>query len=139
MRDREQKKRWSESKNSGMTLVVMAITLSLMFAVMGLAIEVAGFYSVRRHTQTAADAGAKAGATELWRGGTNATILTAAQGGATQNGYTNGANGATVTVNIHRADGWCAAYGNISDCVEAIVTQAESMNLMRVFTNTQST
>jgi len=60
-------------KESGSVIVMTAMMATVLFGVMGMAIEVAGFYSLKRKMQTAADAGAKAGAIELWNGTTNWT------------------------------------------------------------------
>src|SRR5437773_3232247 len=51
---------------SGSVIVLSAVMLTVLFGVMGLAIEVGAIYSVKRKMQTAADAGAKAGAIEIW-------------------------------------------------------------------------
>ena len=49
-------------KESGSVIVLTAMMVTVLFGVMGMAIEVAGFYSLKRKMQTAADAGAKSGA-----------------------------------------------------------------------------
>src|SRR5436309_6145363 len=84
-------------KESGSVIVLTAIVATVLFGVMGLAVEVAGFYSLKRKMQTAADAGAKSGAIELGNG--TANWVAEARRGTSQNGYTHGVDGVTVTVN----------------------------------------
>ena len=83
-------------KESGSVIVLVAMVATVLFGVMGLAIEVAGFYSLKRKMQTAADAGAKSGAIEIYKASGNWDVE--ARRGATQNGYTGGVDGVTVTV-----------------------------------------
>src|SRR5436309_12984107 len=84
-------------KESGSVIVLTAMMVTVLFGVMGMAIEVAGFYSLKRKMQTAADAGAKSGAIELGNGTANWAVE--ARRCTSQNGYTHGVDGATVTVN----------------------------------------
>jgi hypothetical protein len=107
---------------------------SVLFGVMGLAIEVSGFYSLKRKMQTGADAGAKSGAIEIYKASGNWDVE--ARRGATQNGYTGGVDGATVTVNRPPAAGDHA--GN-SNYVEVIIQQVQNLHLIRVLSNAQTT
>src|SRR5207244_10169451 len=85
------------TNESGSVIVLTAMMATVLFGVVGMAVEVAGFYSLKRKMQTAADAGAKAGAIELFNGTANWT--TEARRGTSQIGYTHGTDGVTVIVN----------------------------------------
>src|SRR5881409_3814546 len=119
-------------KESGSVIVMAAMIATVLFGVMGLAIEVSGFYSLKRKMQTAVDAGAKAGAIELFNGTTNWT--TEARRGTSQNGYTHGTDGVTVTVNSPPTTR-AAAIFRTSSYVEVIVQQAQNLHLMTILTN----
>src|SRR6266571_5018096 len=119
-------------KESGSVIVMTAMMATVLFGVMGMAIEVAGFYSLKRKMQTAADAGAKAGAIERWNGTTNWT--TEARRGTSQNGYTHGTDGVTVTVNSPPTTRAAAIYQS-SRYVEVIVQQPQNLHLMTILSN----
>jgi hypothetical protein len=82
----------------------------------------------RRLVQSAADSAAIAGALELNFNSGNVT--SSARAAATQNGFTNGTGGATVTVNNGPASG---THAGDASYVEAIVTQNQPTFLMKVF------
>src|SRR5437762_12249909 len=115
-------------KASGSVIVLTAMMATVLFGVMGLAIEVAGFYSLKRKMQTAADAGAKAGAIELFNGTTNWT--TEARRGTSQNGYTHGTDGVKVTGNSPPTTR-AAAIFRTGSYVVLIVQQPQHLHLMR--------
>src|SRR5206468_8090493 len=125
----------SDWKESGSVIVLTAIMATVLFGVMGMAIEVAGFYSLKRKMQTAADAGAKAGAIELFKGTPNWTVE--ARRGTSQNGYTHGTDGVTVTVNSPPTTR-AAAIFRTSSYVEVIVQQPQTLHLMRILNNLQT-
>jgi Flp pilus assembly protein TadG len=84
---------------AGQAVVMVAIIfMALMFAV-GLAIDAGQLYAARRTMQEASDAGAFAGAVVLYQGGTMTQATQAAIDDATKNGFTDGAQNTTVTVN----------------------------------------
>ena len=83
----------------GQVIVMVAILfMALLFAV-GLAIDAGQLFAAKREQQEAADAGAFAGAVVLYQGGTVLQATAAAIADATRNGFTDGLNGALVTVN----------------------------------------
>jgi Flp pilus assembly protein TadG len=123
-------------KESGNVIVLTAMMATAFFGVMGLAVEVSGFYSAKRKMQTAADAGAKSGAIEIWRVSGNWEVE--ARRGATQNGYTDGVDGATVIVNSPPTDRASAVYQN-SNFVEVIVQQTQNLHLMTILSNRRTT
>src|SRR5438552_18644292 len=85
---KERVRPWYGRKESGSVIVLTAMMVTVLFGVMGMAIEVAGFYSLKRKMQTAADAGAKSGAIELGNGTANWAVE--ARRCTSQNGYTHG-------------------------------------------------
>ena len=130
---RQQRRRGNGEQ--GTILIFLAAFAFILIAFLGLAFDAAFLYFEKRRVQTAADAGAIAGAQELLRGSTS-TVTTAAQKDSSLNRFTNGQNGTTVTVNHPPASGPSA--GN-SDFVEVIVSKAESAWFMRVLGATSST
>ena len=83
----------------GQAIVMVAIVfMAVMFAV-GLAIDAGQLFAAKRAQQEAADAGAFAGAVVLYQGGTVLQATAAAIADATKNGFTDGVNATTVTVN----------------------------------------
>ena len=83
----------------GQAIVMIAIVfMALMFAV-GLAIDAGQLFAAKRAQQEAADAGAFAGAVVLYQRGTVLEATAAAIADAARNGYIDGANATTVTVN----------------------------------------
>ncbi len=94
----------------------VALSLIVLLAFMGLAIDLGYFRSVKRQMQTAADASAMAGAAELPFN--NAT--TAAKADSAANGFTDGINGVKVTVNNPPVSG---QHAGDTKYVETIVSQ----------------
>ena len=84
---------WRE--DNGQTLVLAAVTMTLLIGFMGLSVDIGLLFRERRVAQIAADAAAVAAANELSYG----TSLTAARTDAALNGFTNGVNGVSVTMN----------------------------------------
>lgn len=111
----------------GAILILGAVTIVVVFAFAGFALDAAYMYLHKRNMQTAADAGAYAGALELMRGNTDVT--SAAQNDTALNGFTNGSNGVSVTVNNPPASG--GESGN-TNFVEVIVSHAQSTWFMRI-------
>ncbi len=105
---------------SGFTLITVTLSLSLLIAFAGLAADVGYLEFVKRHMQTAADAGAIAGDQEVLRNDTS-QIQPAALHDATKNGYTDGSNNTTVTVNHPPTSGY---YSGDSSAVEVIIQQS---------------
>jgi Flp pilus assembly protein TadG len=106
--------------------VLATISMVVLMGFAALAVDVGQFWTVRRSMQTAADAGAVAGAIALrLKQNTNA----AAQSATSLNGFTNDSQGVTVTVNNPPAGG---AYAGNSEYVEVIVAQPRPTYFMRV-------
>jgi Flp pilus assembly protein TadG len=111
---------------SGQILVLAAMAMVVLMGFLALTIDVGQFWSIRRNMQTAADAAATAGATALRF---RQDAAAAAQSVTSLNGFTNGNNGVTVTVNNPPASG---AYAGNSKYVEVIVAQSKSTYFMHV-------
>src|SRR5258708_16265128 len=110
----------------GQVLVIVAMGILVLRAFVGLAIDLGQFWSVRRHMQTAADAAAVAGAAALRRSGSPSDAATAA---SSTNGFANGTNDVTVTVNNPPSAG---VYAGNTGYVEVIVSQPQPTYFMRV-------
>jgi Flp pilus assembly protein TadG len=80
---------------AGQAIVVVAFALVALLAILGLAVDMGYLRYVKRQLQTAADAAAIAGASELSYG----DVTTAAKNDSSANGFTDGTKNATVTVN----------------------------------------
>src|SRR3954451_12824361 len=111
-------------RQSGSVLILGALSIFVLFAFMGLALDASYMFFQKRRMQTAADAGALAGAQELLRNtaASNSTISTSALNDASLNEFTDATNGVTVAVNHPPITGPSA--GN-SGYVEVVVTQPQ--------------
>jgi hypothetical protein len=97
----------------GQAMPIIAICLVVIFGFVALAVDVGAAQYRQRTQQTAADAAAIAGATELEYSQVSSDVAVAAQADATSNGFTAGAND-TVTVN------WPPATGNYAGNTGAV-------------------
>ena len=107
----------SRRQPSGQILVLTALAMVAVIGSAALAVDVGFLYSARRQMQTAADAAAVAGATALRDG---QSVTGAAKTGSSLDGFTDGQNNVTVTVNNPPASG---TYAGNSSYVEVIVKQ----------------
>src|SRR5439155_10574785 len=98
----------------------------VLLAFVGLAFDVGYVQWSRRRAQTATDAGAMAGA---WANKQGDTYVTAGQNASADNGYTNGTDGVTVTINKPPTSG---SYTTDANAVEAIVSQDAPSYFMRI-------
>ena len=115
-------------QEQGSILIIVAMLMLVLVAFMGLAFDASYMYYYKRRAQTAADAGAIAGAQELLRG-TPTEVTIAARKDTQLNRFTHATNGVTVTVNNPPASGTRA--GN-SGFVEVIVSAPRPTWFMRV-------
>jgi Flp pilus assembly protein TadG len=106
---------------SGQALVMSALCMTCLIGFVALATDVGVLLREKRLAQIAADAGAIAGAGEYNYGGATAAN-TAAQAATTQNGFTNGSSGATVTVHSPPSYG---PHASANGYVEVIVQQVQ--------------
>src|SRR5690348_9486558 len=87
-----------------MIVMVAIVFMALMFVV-GLAVDAGQLFASKRAQQEAADAASFAGAVVIYQNGTTAQAIAAAVADATKNGYTDGVNSTTVTVNAPPTSG----------------------------------
>lgn len=117
------------NRQRGSILPMVSVLAMTIVAFMGLAFDSSYFYYEKRRVQTAADAGALAGAQELYRGSTT-TITDAARKDTSLNRYTHQVNGVDVTVNHPPASG--SHVGN-TNFVEVIVSRPRPTWFIRMF------
>ena len=106
-------------RRRGFVMITMIVSLTILVAFLGLAID-AGFeqyFKIRM--QTAADAAALGGARELSASGV-ANLVSAADGDAAANGFTNGQKSVAITVNNPPASGYSTGD---SSAVEVLISQ----------------
>jgi Flp pilus assembly protein TadG len=87
------------TEQGGQMIVMVAIVFMALLFVVGLAVDAGQLFSAKRSQQEAADAAAFAGAVVLYQNGTVLQATQAAIDDAIRNGFTDGANNTTVTVN----------------------------------------
>jgi Flp pilus assembly protein TadG len=115
---------------NGQTLVLTALCMTAMLGFMALALDVGLLFRARRNMQTAADSAAIAGAQDYMWNASTTTARTQAKNASIANGYTDGASGAVVTVNIPPTSGPNTGSAGF---VEAIVSQPVSTVFMGMF------
>jgi len=106
----------------GFVLTTMAVVTAVLMECIGLGIDAGYLELVKTRMQGAADAAAVGGAQELKANGA-ANLVSAAMNDAALNGFTNGQNSVSITVNNPPKSG---NYTADSTAVEAIVTQSVS-------------
>lgn len=116
----------ARSGELGQAIVVVALALVVILAILGLAVDMGYLRYTKRQLQTAADAAAMAGAAELTYG----DVTPAAQADSASNGFTNGTNGATVTVNNPPLSG---QHVGDSQYVETIVAKSTPTFFAKAF------
>jgi Flp pilus assembly protein TadG len=100
-------RRWAEDRSQdGLVLVWMSLTLTLMLLFAGFAVDMSNWWLQAQRIQTAADAGAHAGAAFLPADFTNARSKATSETG--RNGYTTGgSDNQVVTVNpVLKTQNW---------------------------------
>ena len=118
-------------EEDGQALILLAAMMMTLLMFVGLAIDAGQLFVARRTMQEAADAAAYAGAVVLYQHKTQGLpanvadaetlALQAARDDATRNGYTDGVDGAIVTVNLPPATGPFATVTNRRLYVEVII------------------
>jgi hypothetical protein len=116
------------SSRRGFVFITMVITLTVLIAFLGLAIDVGYEQYMKVRMQTAADAAALGGARELVASGST-NLVSAAQGDAATNGFTNGQSNVIVTVNNPPTTGYSTAD---SSAVEVLISQSVPTFFMQV-------
>jgi Flp pilus assembly protein TadG len=116
----------------GQALVLTALCCVMLVGMLGFATDVGLLLMAKRNLQVAADSAALAGAAELNYG----DYASAAQAAAAQNGFTNGSNGVTVSVNpsgTANPSPLNGPYKNQAGYLEVVITQIRSTFFMKVF------
>src|SRR5579862_3344552 len=103
---------------SGQVVVLAVMMTAVLCGLAGLAVDEGVFQNDRRQMQAAADSAAIAGDQEILAGNSD-SITSAAFTDAQKNGFTNGSNNVTVTVNSPPLSG---SYSGDSNAVEVIVS-----------------
>ena len=122
-------------RERGFILVTMIVSLTVLLAFLGLAIDVGYQQYMKVRMQTAADAAALGGSRELAASGSS-NLVTAAQGDAATNGFTNGQNSVTVTVHNPPSTGYSTSD---SSAVEVLISQSVPTFFMQVLGFTAGT
>ncbi len=104
----------------GVVLILAAILIPVLLGFAGLAIDLGWLYFNKLGMQNAADAGALAGAFQLKKGQSYASIQAMARHDTSVNGYTEGLNGTTVIVNTPPTSG---KFSDNTSYVEVIINQ----------------
>jgi len=99
----------------GVILLIAAGLMFVLLAFVGLAFDVGYLQWSRRRAQTAADAAAMAGA---WAVQMSGSMVTEGRASSALNGFTNGSDNTTVTINNPPVTG---TYTSDASAVEAIV------------------
>jgi hypothetical protein len=106
-------------RTRGFVAITTALVITGMLTFAGLAFDVGYLQWSRMNLQAAADAAAMGGLRELELGNSN-LVVTAGQNDASLNGFTNGVNNTTVTINNPPVAG---GYQGNTSAVEAIVSR----------------
>jgi Flp pilus assembly protein TadG len=111
----------------GVIMILAAVTMVVLLGFMGLALDASYMYFHKRSMQTAADAGAYAGALERLRGATDVTL--ASKKDTALNGFADGSDNVTVDVNSPPLSGSKAGDANF---VEVVITHPQPTWFMRM-------
>jgi Flp pilus assembly protein TadG len=105
-------------RESGQVVVLVVLMIAVLCGLTGLAVDEGMFQTDRRKMQAAADSAAIAGDEEILSGNSD-SISTAAMTDAGKNGFTNGSDNVTVTVNNPPQSG---SYSGDNNAVEVTVS-----------------
>lgn len=123
-------------EDKGQVLVLTVLGMTVLMGFLALAIDMGTLFRAKRNMQIAADAAAMAAATQLYYGGTNAQIQSAAYAAATANGVDHTATGNTVTVT---GPGVTLASGTTcATCVEVQLATPNPTFFMTLFTGSHT-
>ena len=117
-------------EESGQTLIFVALSMTVILGFTAMAADVGTLLHDKRNLQIAADSAAIAGAVEEKVSSVTGNIQAAGQTASTQNGFTNGSNQVTVTINTPPVNG---PHAGAAGYVEAIVSQVEPVFFMKLF------
>jgi uncharacterized membrane protein len=119
----------------GQTFLLISVALVVLLGMAALAVDIGDLWTTRRLMQSAADAGAVAGADEIAIGGTSTAITAAAKDAASHNGFADGGTrpgtSNTITVAVHNPP-TSGPYAANSAAVEVDVSQTQPTYFMKV-------
>jgi hypothetical protein len=116
-------RRISRDQN-GATAITTALVLLVLVGFVGLGTEVGMWYAERRAMQNASDAAALGAGFDIYKNGKKSTgIVQAGQADSAKNGFTDGQNNVTVTVNYPPKQG---KYANKNTAVETVVSKTRA-------------
>ena len=122
-------------RSSGQTFLLVSIGLVVLLGMAALAVDIGDLWTTRRLMQSAADAGAVAGADEITIGGTSSAITTAAKDAASRNGFADGGiragASATITVEVHNPP-TSGPFAANSNAVQVDVSETQPTYFMKV-------
>jgi Putative Flp pilus-assembly TadE/G-like len=121
--------RRKKGSETGTVLPLAAMGMTAMIGFMGLALDAGALYNHRRVMQTAADAGALAGASEIYRAKIG-MVTSSSQTATAENGFTHGTGGVTVTVNHPPTSGF---YVGDARYAEVLISQPSPTYFMQLF------
>jgi len=123
-------------RHRGQTLLLVSIAIAMLVGIAAVAVDVGNPWTTRRLMQSAADAGAVAGADEIAIGGSSSDITTAAKDASSHNGFADGGTrpgtSNTITVAVHNPP-TSGSFASNSNAVEVDVSENEPTYFMRVF------
>src|SRR5579859_7445981 len=111
----------THNRRSGFVLVTSALSILVLLGFLGMALDVGYLQYQKRRIQSAADAAAQGAAIQLGAQATNDVATTEGKYDSAKNGFTDGSNGVTVTINIPPTTG---NYTTKPATAEAIVAQS---------------
>jgi hypothetical protein len=123
-------------RKNGYILVTSSLSILVLLGFVGLAVDVGYLQFEKRRLQAAADAAAQGAAFQLAAHATADATRTEAKYDSAKNGFTDGANGVTVTINLPPTSG---NYTSGGYAAEAIVSQAIPTFFMRLFSLNSAT
>jgi Flp pilus assembly protein TadG len=101
----QQVERRPDRHANGQVLVVFALSLMVIVSIAGLAVDAGGTFAQRRDQQSAADLAALAAANDYLINNVDSLAIDRARAVAADNGFTDGANGTGVSVDIDTSNG----------------------------------
>src|SRR5579872_6636083 len=120
-------------RERGFTILVYALIIFVALGFTGLSVDVGYLQWQKRALQSAADAAAMGALREMELGRTNTApandLTTAAQNDAALNGFTNGVDNVTVTLNNPPVSG---TFSGVSTAAQAIVSKTYPTFFMRI-------
>lgn len=117
------------NRETGNILAMTAAAMTVMLAIAGLAVDMGALRYDRRLQQSAADSAAIAAASNIGLGG----VVAAGKAASAANGFTDGVNSVTVTVNSPPTSNANDPHYNQAGYAEAIVSAVQPTYFMRIF------